>query len=152
MKTNRIPLSVEAVEEKKNKLKQLLGLKKEVMKRLIIAREMGDLSENGAYKAAKFELGGINRQLRELNFILKHAYVPEVTTEVIAGFGKTITLKNKEKELVFTLVGEYESDPEKMKFSLSSPIGLAVNGKQIGDKIVVVSPNGKLNYSVIKIE
>jgi len=152
MKTNRIPLSAEAIVEKKNKFQQLLSLKKEVMQRLITAREMGDLSENGAYKAAKFELGGINRQLRELSFVLKYAYVPEITTEVVAGFGKTITLKNEEKELVFILVGEYEADPEKMKFSLSSPIGVAVAGKFVGDEVVVISPKGETSYLISKIE
>ena len=123
-------------------------LRKEVMKRLIIAREMGDLSENGAYSAAKVELGGIGRQMRQLKYILTNAYVPEVSKEQTAGFGKKITIKNKKTTLVFTLVGQYESDVSENKFSLESPIGQAVIGKKIGDEVVVVSPKGKIYYTI----
>ena len=148
----KIPLSAEALAQKKADLARVLTLKKEVMGRLVVAREMGDLSENGAYKAAKFELGGINRQIRELNYILHHAYVPEIDVTDVAGFGKTITLKNADQTLVFTLVGSYEADPEQLKFSFDSPLGQAVNGKQVGDQVTVVSPKGKTEYSLVEIK
>jgi len=148
----KIPLSTEALAQKKKELARLLTLKKEVMGRLVVAREMGDLSENGAYKAAKFELGGINRQIRELNFVLQHAYVPEIDATAVACFGKTITLKNTDQTLVFTLVGSYEADPEQLKFSFESPLGLAVTGKQVGDQVTVISPKGNTEYLLTEIK
>lgn len=146
-----IPLSASALEKKKQELLTLLALKKEVMGRLIVAREMGDLSENGAYRAAKFELGGIGRRLREINHIISNAYVPVRDPSATASFGKKVTLKNENKTLTFTLVGEYEADPEEMKFSFESPLGKAVAGKKVGDSVVIRSPNGEVHYLLVEI-
>lgn len=147
----KIPLSQATIELKKAELARQQALRKEVMKRLIIAREMGDLSENSGYRAAKFELGSIGRQLRELTHILKYAYVPVISTEKICGFGKKITLKNEIKTIVFTLVGEYEVDVEKQKYSLESPIGKAVLGKKAGDGVELVSPKEKVFYTIVEV-
>ena len=98
--------------------KQLLRLKTEVMERVKIAREMGDLSENGAYKYGKFELGNIRRELRRLHFLLEHGTVGTVEQhyEAIA-FGCTFTLQNEFGERTFMLVNEYESNPQENKLS-----------------------------------
>lgn len=145
-KQEKIPLSQQALEQKKTELTKLVKLKQEIIGRLVVAREMGDLSENGAYRAAKFELGSVSRQLRQLNYILANAYVPEIEQNDLAGFGKVVTLQSKNNTLTFTLVGSYEADPEQMKFSLDSPIGRAVCGKKVGDEVVVGSPQGNVCY------
>lgn len=114
---------------------------------------MGDLSENGAYTAAKFELGTIGRQLRAVHHILDNGYVHQaVAAEGIAEFGRTITLSGAGRELTFTLVSEYESNPAEKKLSLSSPIGRAVAGKRVGDDVRVSTPKGLTEYRIIKIE
>lgn len=146
-----IPLSASALEKKKQELVTLVALKKEVMGRLIAAREMGDLSENGAYRAAKFELGGIGRRLRQTHFIVSNAYVPVIDPSATVSFGKVVTLKNESKSLTFTLVGEYEADSEEMKFSLESPLGKAVAGKKVGDSVTVHSPKGEVHYVLTEI-
>lgn len=150
-KPAKIPLSQQALDSKRTELARLMKLKKEILDRLVVAREMGDLSENGAYKAAKFELGGVRRQLRQLHYLLDNAYVPEIDQNDWASFGKVVTLKNKTNTLIFTLVGSYEADPEQLKFSLDSPIGMAVAGKKIGDEVVVSSPKGEVKYLLVKL-
>ncbi len=147
----RIPLSQETLDQKRAELDRQLTLRKEVMKRLIVAREMGDLSENSGYRAAKFELGSIGRQLRELNHIIKHAYVPVISKEPIASFGKKVTLQNDTKTIEFTLVGEYEVDILQKKYSLESPIGKAVMGKKVGDTVELISPNGRVSYKIVEL-
>ena len=151
-KPDKIPLSYKAINQKQAELNKLVLLRKEVMKRLIVAREMGDLSENGAYSAAKFELGRIGRQTRQLRYILMNAYTPKVDEESVAGFGKEITLKNDQSTLTFILVGQYESDVSENKFSLESPIGQAVLGKRVRDEVTVVSPKGKTRYKIESIK
>ncbi|NCN45809.1 MAG: hypothetical protein COU63_01940 [Candidatus Pacebacteria bacterium CG10_big_fil_rev_8_21_14_0_10_36_11] len=151
-KPDQIPLSKIALEQKKAELERLTSLRKEVMGRLIVAREMGDLSENGAYTAAKFELGSIGRQLRQIKYILANAYIPVIKMDDKASFGKTITLKNDKNTLTFTLVGQYESDVTENKYSLESPIGQAVIGKKVGDEIIIVSPKGKTTYILKSIK
>lgn len=148
---DKIPLSKKAIEQKQAKLEKLLVLRKEVIKRLITSREMGDLSENGAYSAAKFELASVDRQTRQLKYILANAYIPKIDTSTVASFGKKITLKNTQSSLTFVLVGQYESDVSNHKFSLESPIGQAVFGKKAGDEVTVISPKGKVKYLISSV-
>jgi transcription elongation factor GreA len=113
---------------------------------------MGDLSENGAYHAAKFELGSIGRQLRELRHLLDEGYVADIDEDTsTANFGHTITLQNGTKELKFMLVSDQESDPKQQKLSLQSPIGRAVLGQKVGSIIEVETPRGKMAYTIAKI-
>lgn len=125
----------------------------EVMVRLKVAREMGDLSENGAYKYAKFEISDIRRQLSSLKHLLAQGYVAIKTIhDGKVGFGSCVTIKSQEKELTFTLVSQYESDPQNNKLSDSSPLGQAVYGKFAGESVTVISPAGHNNYTIIKVE
>lgn len=152
----KLPLSQKSIDAKKAELARLISLRKEVVKRLAAAREMGDLSENSGYRGAKHELGNIGRQMREVKFILKHAYVPVIDEKPIAGFGKTVTLESEStqptKTLTFTLVGEYEVDVTENKFSLESPIGMAVVGKTVGDFVKLISPKGTITYKIISCQ
>jgi transcription elongation factor GreA len=152
----KLPLSQKSIDAKKTELARLISLRKEVVKRLETAREMGDLSENSGYRGAKHELENIGRQMREINFILKHAYVPQIDDRPIAGFGKTITLESvpgqPKKTLTFTLVGEYEVDIAENMYSLQSPIGIAVQGKKVGDLVEIISPKSKTTYKVVSCE
>lgn len=148
----RIPMTQAALDAKQAELARLTTLRAEVVQRLQTAREMGDLSENGAYHAAKFELGNVGRQLRDVNHILANAYVPQASTAGVAGFGRTITLSNGTKNLTFLLVSQYESDPKENKLSLESPIGQAVIGKKPGDVVEVTTPAGTVQYTVVSVE
>jgi transcription elongation factor GreA len=147
-----IPLTQAAMDENRAEKKRLQQLRVEVLGRLQIAREMGDLSENGAYTAAKFELGNIGRQLRYINHLLAHGVVVSSTTGNTVGFGSTVTLSNKGKQLAFMLVSQHESDPQKNKLSLESPIGAATVGKKVGDMVIVSTPRGEVEYEVIGVE
>lgn len=149
-----IPLTAEAFAEYQAKFKQLTELRVEVMERLKIAREMGDLSENGAYTYAKFELGSIGRQLRSLKHLLTNGYVAQASSVTdIADFGRTVTIKNIEtdKSLTFLLIDEHESNPTQQKLSLQSPVGQAIRGKKIGDTVTVITPTKKTRYLIVTI-
>lgn len=145
-----IPLTAQAYKQFQTELRALQKLRVEVMGRLKIAREMGDLSENGAYKYAKFELGNIGRRSRELRFLLDNGVVTAKSTGSVAGFGSQITLKHVTtgKLLQFTLVSEYESDPARGKLSTKSPVGSAVFGRSAGESIRVELPTGESEYMI----
>jgi transcription elongation factor GreA len=116
------------------------------------AREMGDLSENGAYKAARFELSDVDRELRRLKYLLRFGEVVEVrTNNNQINFGSVVTIKNSTREMTFTLVGPYESNPKAGSLSVASPIGKAVLGHKKGDHVTVFTPNGKVEWEIIKI-
>ncbi len=126
------------------------------MERLKIAREMGDLSENGAYKYAKFELGRIGRRLRELKFFIENGEPIASTSHSITEFGARVILlevtpHNPRPRLDLTLVSQYESDPMQGKISLESPLGQAIVGKKMGDICVAQSPAGEKTYRIESI-
>ena len=152
MKPPVIPFTQEGFAKLEAQLADYTTRREEVLVRLQTAREMGDLSENGAYKAAKFELGGIDRQLRQLKYLLMFGKVQETKQSDAIDFGNTITLKNDSQEITFMLVGTHESNPQEKKLSLQSPFGQAVLGKKIGDTITVAAPAGPVVYKIVMVK
>lgn len=142
----KIPFTAEGFLKLKVELETLTKKRKEVLVSLQTAREMGDLSENAAYKAARFELGDVDRRLRKLNFLLRFCEVKKPVINGVAGFGNNVIIDDCGKELNFTLVSMYESDPSRHKLSIQSPLGKAILGKHAGDKVIVNAPQGKMVY------
>lgn len=152
MNISRIRLTQEGYDTAKRDLEVLLNKRKGAVVNLQTAREMGDLSENGAYKAARFELSGIDREIRRLKFLLRVGIVREVTNKGYIDFGSVVTLDDGKNKITFTLVSGYESNPAENKLSLTSPIGKAVMGKRIGDTVTVHAPAGAKTYKIINFE
>lgn len=147
-----IPFTPEAFKKMQERLDFLVALRVEVIERLRVAREMGDLSENGAYRYAKFELGNIGREMRRLQYLLSNGKVATVTTGGSIGFGSQVTLSHGGESTVYTLVSEHESDPKIGKLSMKSPLGAELLGKKRGDTIVVQTPTGDKTYSIEKLQ
>ncbi len=148
----RIPFTKQAYEKLQSELERLTKYREEVVVRLTTAREMGDLSENGAYRYAKMELGDVSRQMRQLKYQLRFGYVPTIQSNGVIGFGNTITIKNEDKVMTFMVVSKHESDPKQNKLSTESPIGAAVLGKKIGDRVLVNTPKGDITFDITKVE
>lgn len=119
--------------------------------RLQTAREMGDLSENGAYTYAKFELSSINRQLGRIRFLLENGVVTKPKDTQSVGFGNTVTLKVGSNEVVYLMVSEHESDPMAKKLSLASPLGKMLQGKKSGESVELTTDHASVSYSIISI-
>lgn len=148
-----IPFTAEAYQQLKDELARITKLREEVLQRLQVAREQGDLSENGAYKYAKMELGNIARETRRLKYLLSFGKVQQVQKDTgIINFGNTVTIQNQEKELTFMLVSKHESNPAENKLSTDSPIGQAVQGKKVGDVVTVHLPKGKIQYTIMNVK
>lgn len=152
-KVDPIPVTGEFMNKKQSEYNELKKLQAEVKERLKEAREKGDLSENGAYKYAKFELGTIGRKLHDIQFILTNGYVSEKTSNNSVGFGNTVTLEEIEtkKSVTYTLLSELECDPSSGSISLKSPLGKLLLGKKIGDTVSLVLPTSKKQYRIQKI-
>jgi len=120
------------------KLDELLKKRERVLIELQRAREQGDLSENGAYKAARFELGDTDRAIRTLQHQIKYGKAVEPPQDGTIGVGSTVRLVRSDgKEFNYTIVGTYEADPMNGKISIESPMGKALMGKKIGEEVVV---------------
>ncbi len=150
----KIFVTKEGLEELKHELEVLSKTKRpEVLERVSAARAMGDLSENSEYTAAREELSLIDGRIEELSEILKN--VELIADGVKAGkaiqLGSTVVVSVNGKKEEFALVGEWEADPHNKKISHESPLGKALMGKAVGEKIEVEAPAGKISYTVVSI-
>lgn len=150
----KIYLTKEGIAELKKEYDDLSNVKRpEVLARVSQARNQGDLSENAEYVAAREELSFIDGRLDELEELLKQAVLirDRKTSSGTIKLGSKVTLHVKGKEETFMLVGEWEADPKERKISHESPLGKALIGRKIGEKVEVEAPAGKITYSVVSI-
>jgi transcription elongation factor GreA len=150
---NKVVLTKQGLEELKAEYDTLVNHKRpDVVKRLSDARDLGDLSENSEYAAAKQDLAFIDGRILELEEIIHGAKVITSHSKGSVDVGCKVTLHVNGKKEEFTVVGEWEADPVQKKISHSSPLGKALMGKKVGDKAEVEAPAGKLLYKVLHIE
>ncbi len=116
---------------------------------------LGDLSENAEYHMAKqrqvfvnARLGQLKKRMGELAMV-NLANIPHDKS----GFGSRITVfdHTKNEEIVYQLVTSEESDVSKGLISTTSPIGRALLGKEVGDEVTVITPNGKREIEILKL-
>lgn len=143
-----IPFTPKGLENIKSEREKLLVKRKPAVENLRIAREMGDLSENGAYKAARAELSSIDSRLRHLSKLIRFGRVENTPTSGEVGIGSKVTLIQNGKQMAFEIVGSFESDPSLGKISHISPLGKALMGRKPGDKVTLSTPNGSSSYQV----
>lgn len=115
------------------------------------ARDYGDLSENAEYDAAREDQGLVESRIAEIEDIILNADVIKTGASSEVTLGSTVELKNGKKSIVYTVVGPVEADPLEGKISNESPIGVALFGQKVGDKIVVETPKGKITYEIVSI-
>ncbi len=147
-------MTKEGLSALKKELDELVEVKRpKLVERLANARQQGDLTENSDYANAKEELEFLDGRISELEEVLKNA-------SVVSGNGKAhgvalgtkVTVKANGDKLVFDIVGEWEADPANKKISHESPLGQALVGKRVGEKVEVEAPAGKLTYQILAIE
>jgi transcription elongation factor GreA len=127
----------------------------EVRKTVAEAREEGDLKENAAYIYGRQRQGQIEGRIGELKGRLSCADVIDCTKVNCdrAVFGTVVTLLDldKEKKVTYQLLGPGEADSDLGSISIKSPIGSAILGCEIGEKITITVPRGDRNLEVLEI-
>lgn len=150
-KIHSIPFTREGYEKVKENYEKMLFSRKEAVKTLQEARELGDLSENGFYKAARAKLSSIDNNLSRLSMLIKLAVVTENKDKNTININSKVILNSGGKNREFQIVGPYESDPLNNKISVNSPLGKVLLEKRKGDTAVVSAPKGKVTYKIIQI-
>lgn len=140
----------------KDELADLLEVKRpKLVRRLANARSQGDLSENSDYQNAKEELEFLEGRISELEHAIKTAQVIDSNGnggKSGVAVGTKVTVKINGNSVVFEIVGDWEADPVNKKISHTSPLGSALSGKKVGDKVEVEAPAGKVFYEIVSIE
>ena len=116
----------------------------DIVAKIEAAREEGDLKENGGYHAAKDEQGKLEARIRQLTQLLRDAKVGEApTTSGVAGPGMVVeVLYEGDDEPERFLIGSREDKADIPVYSANSPLGLALTGSEVGEKVTYTLPNG----------
>jgi len=149
----KILLTPEGLEKIKKEYENLTTTRrKEIAERIQKARELGDLTENAEYDAAREEQATVEGRIAELEELMKRAEVVKnnrCPVQIDVGCRVRVHLEGRDEE--FQIVGAPEADPTAGKISHESPLGQALLGKKVGDKIEVEAPVGKLVYKILDI-
>ena len=156
MVTERVPMTREGFEKKKAELDRMQHIEMiEVAKRIAAARDLGDLSENAEYHAAREDQGMLQARVDEAKAQLAHAFIVEQSSlpKDTVVFGARVRLENLDSGLfeVYVLVGPGDEDYENNKILTTSPRGQALLGKKVGEKVEIKVPRGTLKYQIAEI-
>ncbi len=155
MNANGVILTVDGIASLKRELDELKNVKlAEVVGRVAKAREDGDLSENSAYQFGKQEQEFLEGRIEQLEEILKNAKPLKVSNgkKDTVDVGCRVTVSINGKKITFEVVGDWEAKPAEKKISGNSPLGKALLGRKIGEKVEVDAPAGKIIYLISNIE
>ncbi len=155
---SRVPLTKDGEVAIKKKLANLKFVERpRVSASIAEARAHGDLKENAEYHAAKEEQGLMEARINDIESALSNAQVIDVleipeTGRVI--FGSTVKLYdiNSDKEIVYKIVGNLESDPTNGLISIDTPIAKGLVGKFVDDEVTIITPSGQLTYEIIEVK
>ena len=130
-------------------------IRQEILDRVNEARKLGDLKENGDYKAAREDLTRIDSRIGELeNYVAQSQIISKdkIKNDVVRILN-TVKIKDhtRNKEFIYTLVSQAEADPTESKISADSPIGKGLLGKKVGDKFTINIPIGEIELEVLEI-
>ena len=156
MSLDRNPMTREGYEKLMADLDRMQNTEMiEVTQRIATARDLGDLSENAEYHAAREDQGMLQARIDSLKDKLSRAAIMEKSTEPsdVVVFGSRVKVLDLDfdEEETFVLVGEGEADPDKNRILVSSPLGTGLLGKKVGELAEIDVPKGKLRFKVLDI-
>jgi transcription elongation factor GreA len=156
MAEDRIPMTREGYEKLKAELEHMANIEMiEVTKRVASARDMGDLSENAEYHAAREDQGMLQARINDKKAQLARAFIvdPSTLPKDTVVFGSRVKVKDLDldEEEEFELVGPGQDNPDENKILTSSPIGQGLLGKKRGDKVDIQVPRGTIRFEILEI-
>jgi transcription elongation factor GreA len=154
----RMPLTKKGAERLRGELKKLKSEDRpRVIQAIAEARSHGDLSENAEYHAAREQQSFIEGRIKDIEAHLSNSDIIDVSS-IAAGdkvvFGATVNLEDQDDgaKVVYQIVGDAEADIKAGLISVSSPIARALVGKNEGDTVDVVAPNGTRSYEIVGVK
>lgn len=150
-------MTKEGLEKLERELQQLkTERRQEVVERIKVAREFGDLSENSEYDAAKDEQAFVESRIASVEKMIRNAVIIENDHQNpnMVGLGKTVTFQELPdgEEESYTIVGSAEADPFEGKISNDSPIAKSLLGKEVGEQVTVPTPGGDIHVKIINVD
>lgn len=147
-------------EGKKKLEEELHNLKtvkrREVVERIKVARDFGDLSENSEYDSAKEEQAFVETRIAQVEKMIRNAVIIENNGDnpSVVSLGKTVTFKELPdgEEESYTIVGSVEANPFEGKISNDSPIAKSLEGRTVNDEVLVTTPGGDIKVKILEVK
>ena len=155
MADERIPMTREGYEKRKADLDAQIAEGMEITRRVATARELGDLSENAEYHAAREDQAMLEARIRETRDQLNRASIVDPSTlprdRVVFGSKVRIIDLEFDEEETFILVGPGQDNADKNMILTTSPIGQGLLGAKVGETVDIPVPKGMLKLKVLEI-
>lgn len=153
---DKIPMTKNGYAVLEAELKNLKSVERPaVIEAIAEARAHGDLSENAEYHAARERQSFIEGRIQELEAAISLAQVidPTTLTGDTVKFGATVIIADEDDdtELKIQVVGQYESNADEGKISITAPLGKGLIGKAVGDTAEVRTPKGLKRYEILMV-
>ncbi len=152
---DKVLMTVEGLAKLNQELEERKTVKrKEIKEAIKVARGYGDLSENSEYDEAKDAQAQNELRIAEIEETLKHVELIDENSNMDGvSVGSTVKVYDVEfdEEVVYKIVGSTEADPAQSKISNESPVGAALIGHAVGDKVSAVTPMGVLEFEIREI-
>lgn len=157
MAEEEVVLTQEGFDKLQAELDDLKYVKrKELAARIKLAISYGDLKENSEYHSAKDDQAFMETRIMILEKMLIKARIADTSSNDsgVIGVGSNVVLKDIEfgDTLEYQVVGPAEADVANGKISYESPLGKALMGKAVGDKIDVEAPMGTIHYELLEVK
>lgn len=154
---DKIPMTRAGVEALEKELRLRVNeTRPEIVAAIAEARAHGDLSENAEYSAAREQQSHNEGRIKELEAVIGLADIidpAQFSGQKTVKFGAKVVIidENTDEERRLHIVGEYESNADQGRISITSPIARALIGKSQGDSVEVRSPKGAVSYEIAEV-
>ena len=158
MSNNTVYMTQEGYEKLESELEYLVSVRRrEVADQIAEAKAEGDISENAGYDEAKNAQAFLEGRIRELENRIRNAQIIEDDVDSpanVVALGRSVVVQEigEDTKEGYTIVGSVEADPKNGRISNESPMGKSLLGKKVGDKITVKTPNGEIQFKILKVE
>ena len=152
-----VPMTREKYEEYREEIERMESEEMpKITEKIAEARAEGDLKENAEYHGQRQNQGMLQAKINELKMKVANAFIidPAKMNKDEVGLLATVTVRDQDydDEEEFTMVGAGDEDYDSGKILSTSPIGTALMGKKVGDKVEIEIPKGTLKFEVLRID
>lgn len=150
-----VQITQSAYDKLKAELEERIAKRQEISENIKKAKDMGDLRENAAYHDAREKQGFNEGRIKEIEEILKYAEIVATCQDTeCVGLGSHVKIccLNNNLQMDLQIVSFAEANPAQKKISDQSPMAQALLGKKVGDKCLVETPVGKMEYQILEIK
>jgi transcription elongation factor GreA len=156
MPDRSVPLTRDGLKKLEDELEYLKSVRRhEVAQRIHLAKEVGHTQNDAEYDDAKNEQAFVEGRINQLETIIKnHVLIDEDQAHQSRSvrLGCTVVVESASGRREYTIVGSTEADPTSGRISNESPVGKALIGHRVGDKVQVLTPKGPASFTVSEIK